>query len=224
MAYIMSKTTILCRPVFCKKIISGPINKNTFARSYQQLTNKTNAWAEQKYKQKDDISNSYRLVYREHSLVNLVTTAAYHVGWLGFFTSTFGLAYLIYEKPPVREKEPEDPAAGQKFRPLTAAERVLMLFVSFALSTLLVVGSRTIPFRIYHDSAEKIFKAVFVSRILGKKQIETFAEGTAVPIFSRKHLGDLLFKVNGRTILLDKECFPVPYIREQMICKSSTAK
>ncbi|XP_012539734.1 uncharacterized protein LOC105838598 [Monomorium pharaonis] len=224
MAYILGKASILCRSGFRMNIIPGSINKNTFVRSYEYLSNKTNPWAEQKYKQKDNISDNYQLVYREQSFINLVTTSGYHIGWLGLVTSTICLGYVIYKKPPVQEKGSEDAPTTEVIRPLTAMERIVLLFLSFVISTVLIVGTRTLPFRIYHDPVGKMYKAVFVSRILGKKQIETFGEGTVVPVFSRKSLGDLLFNINGRVVILDKECFPVQYVRERMLRKNSAAE
>lgn len=220
MAYILSKAPILCRSVFHKNIISGPVNKNALVRSYEHLANKTNPWAEQKYKQKDNISDGYRLVYREHSTMNGFVAAAYHIGWLGFGFSIFCMGYLIYMKPPVQEKGTKGVFLSEDtLKPLTNVGRVVLLLLSFTVSIVLIVGSKTIPFRIYYNSAEKVYKAVFVSRILGKKQIETFGAGTVVPVFSRKRVGDILFNINGRIVILDKECFPVQSVREQMLCK-----
>lgn len=221
MAYILSKAPILCRSVFHKNTISGPVNKNTLVRSYEYLTNKTNAWAEQKYKQKDNISDGYRLVYREHSTVIGFIAAAYHIGWLGLGFGILGMGYLIYMKPPVQEKGTKGMFHSEHtLKPLTNVGRVLLLLLTFAVSMVLIVGSKTIPFRIYYNSTEKMYKAVFVSRILGKKQMETFGEGVVVPVVSRKRLGDIFFNINGRIVILDKECFPVQSIREQMLCKT----
>ncbi|XP_011685567.1 PREDICTED: uncharacterized protein LOC105448599 [Wasmannia auropunctata] len=217
MAYILNKATVLCRPVFRKNIISGPLNKITLVKSNQQMTNKTNAWAEQKYKLMDNISDGYRLVYRELSAISTTITVAYHAGWLGVAVSTISLGYLIYMRPPV-----QDTVRGSDEKllmPLSAVGRIIALLGSFAVAAILIVGSKTIPYRIYYNAAEKVYKAVFVNRILGKKQIETFGEGTVVPVFSRKYIGDILFKINGRIVILDKECFPVQSIRDQMICK-----
>lgn len=220
MAYILNKIPLLCRPAFRKNIISGPINKNTLVKNYEHLTNKTNPWAEQKYKLKDNMSDGYRLVYREHSTINAIITAAYHIGWIGFVSNIFCIGYLLYMKPPVREKGTEGVLQSGLLRPLSALERIFMLFASFTISIILIVGSKTIPFRIYHNSVERMYKGVFVTRVMGKKQIETFGEGTVMPAFSRKSLGNLLFNINGRIVILDKECFPVPYVRERMIRKT----
>lgn len=221
MAYILNKALILRRSAFYKNIISGSINKNTLMNHQEHLTNKTNSLAEKKYKLKDNISNDYQLVYREHSTINTVVVGAYHIGWLGLVAGTLSIGYLIYKNPPVREKGSEEVLDGRVLRPLTSLERVLMLLASFAVSIILIVSSRTIPIRIYHSPTEKVYKAVFVNRIFGKKQMETFSEGGAVPVFSRKSPGDLLFNINGRIVLLDKECFPVPYVRERMIRKKT---
>lgn len=220
MAYILNKTPILRRSTFYKNIISGSINKNTLV-NHEHLTNKTNPMAEKRFKLKDNISDGYRLIYREHSVVNIVVAGAYHIGWIGLVAGTFSLGYLIYKNPPVREEGTEGILhSGRVLRPLTALERVFMLFASFTVSIILIVISKTIPFRIYHNSTEKVYKAVFVNRIFSKKQMETFSEGSAVPVFNQ-YLGDILFNINGRIVLLDKECFPVPNIRERMIRKKT---
>jgi len=190
-------------------------------KRYEHLN--TNPWAEKKFKLMDNISDDYRLVYREHSSFNVLISIAYHVGWLGLVSTTLSMGYLIYKNPSVQqEKGMEGVLQSEKlFKPLSNVGRVLMIIGSFAVCIVLIVCSKTIPFRIYHNSAEKMYKAVFVNRIFGKKQIETFGEGTIVPTFSRKFLGDLFFNINGRNVLLDKECFSVPYIHEQMIRKSN---
>lgn len=222
MAYILNKAQILCRPAFLKNIISSPINKRL--KSYKHFSNRTNVWTEKKYKLKDNISDDYRLVYREHSSFNMMIAVAYHVGWMGIVAGTLSTGYLIFMKPPVYEKKGMEGVLIKEYEgivePLTNVGRVLMLCASFAISTLLIVCSKTIPFRIYYNSAEKVYKGVFVHRIFGKKQIETFGEGTVIPVFSRKSLGHIFFNMNGRIVILDKECFPVPSIREQMICKT----
>lgn len=221
MAYILNKAQILCRPAFLKNIISSPINKRL--KSYEHFSNRTNAWTEKKYKLKDNISDSYRLIYREHSTISMVFAVAYHMGWMGIVTSTLSMGYLIYMKPPLQEKGMEGVLRKEHeglIMPLTTMGRVLMLCASFAISMVLVVGSKTIPFRIYHNPVEKVYKAVFAHRIFGKKQIETFGENTVIPVFNRKSRGNVLFNMNGRIVILDKECFPVPSIREQMIRKT----
>ncbi|XP_024872623.1 uncharacterized protein LOC112455122 [Temnothorax curvispinosus] len=224
MAYILNKAPVLCRSVFRKNIISGPVNKNTLVRSYEHLTNrtnKTNSWAEQKYKLKDNISDGYQLVYREHSTINGTIIAAYHIGWICFAAATFSSGYLMYVNPPVLKKGTSGILrTGYVLRPLTDVQRVLILFTSFAFSAILIVVSKGLPLRIYYSSKEKVYKAVFVNRIFGKKQIETFGEGTVVPVSNRKFLRDSFFKINNRIVLLDKECFPVPYVRERMLRKT----
>lgn len=220
MAYILNKVPLLCRSVFRKNIISGPINKNTLVKNYEHFTNRTSRWAERKYKLKDNISDGYRLVYREHPTRIFTIFATYHLGWIGFASSIFCAGYLIYMKPPVREKGIEGILEDEVLRPLSALERILALLTSFTMSIILIVCSKIIPFRIYHNSTEKIYKGVFVNRILGKKQIETFGEGTAVPVFSCKSLRNLLFNINGRIVILDEESFPVQCVRERMIHKT----
>ncbi|XP_018046050.1 PREDICTED: uncharacterized protein LOC108685667 [Atta colombica] len=220
MIYLLNKTSILWRPVFHKNIISGPINKNTLVKSYKHLNNKTNAWTEQKYKLKDNISNDYQLVYREQSSICTLITSTYHFGWLSLATSLFTLGYFIYMKSPVQEGIENTLSDDELIlRPFSNWEKLLLIFGSFTISIMLIVSSKAIPFRIYYNSADKIYKAVFVNRILGKTQMETFSEGTVVPVFNRNR-GDIFFKLNGRIVILDKECFPVQSIRERMICKT----
>ncbi|XP_018376140.1 PREDICTED: uncharacterized protein LOC108769597 [Trachymyrmex cornetzi] len=217
MAYLLNKTSILWRPVFHKNIISGPINKNTLVKSYEHLTNKTNAWAEQKFKLKDNISNGYRLVYREQLTMCRFIILTYHFGWTCLAVSLFTLGYFIY-KPPVQERITNTLPDGElTLRSLSNLERLLFILGIFTVSIILIVGSKTIPFRIYYSSTDKIYKAVFVNRILGKTQMETFGEGTVVPVFSR---GDTFFNINDRIVILDKECFPVQSVRERMIRKT----
>ncbi|XP_018318251.1 uncharacterized protein [Mycetomoellerius zeteki] len=221
MAYLLNKTSILCRPVFHKNIISGPINKNTLVKSYEHLTNKTNTWAEKKYKLKDNISNGYKLIYREQLTMNMLITSTYYVGWISFALSLYTLGYFIYMKPPVL-KGVKNVLSEEKLtlKPMNNLERLLLILASFTLSIILIVGSKTIPFRIYYNSADKIYKAVFVKGILGKTQMETFGEGTVIPVFNRKNQADFLFNINGRIVILDKECFPVQSVRERMIRKT----
>lgn len=217
MACILSKAPILCRTTFHKNIIFGSVTKIT--RSYPHYSNRTNIIAEQKFRFKDNISNDYKIIYREQGIVNIITTIAHNAGWIGVILSVFLTGYIIYVNPPVEKEPTKTFSNGGMIKPLSKLARAGIVLFSFAASVSLIVCSRMIPFRIYYNSAEKLYKAVFVRSILGKKQIITFGEGTAVPKFKRAHTGDILFNINGRTILLDKECFPVPYVRERMICK-----
>ncbi|XP_072753863.1 uncharacterized protein [Anoplolepis gracilipes] len=216
MAYIL-KAPILCRTVFHKNIIFGSITKT----SYKHLSNKINIIAEQKFRLKDNISNDYKIVYREQEIINLITTISHYSGWIGVIFSAFLTGYVIYKNPPVEKEIETEFKNGGIIRPLSKLSRAVMLFFSFAVSVTLIICSKMIPFRIYYSPVEKLYKAVFVRSILGKKQILIFGEGTAVPIFKREHVGDILFKINGHTVLLDKECFPVPYVRERMIHKTN---
>ncbi|XP_011873110.1 PREDICTED: uncharacterized protein LOC105564938 [Vollenhovia emeryi] len=224
MAYILSRSPVLCRSAFRKNVICGPVNKIILAKSMVNLPNRTNVWAEKKFKLQDNISNAYRLVYREESVINGTCFAAYHIGYIGLALSTFFLGYLILVKPPLPENRlMEDALDEGVVKPLTNVGRVVTLFISFVVSVVLIVSSRAFPFRIYHNPAEKMYKAVFVSRIFGKKQIETFGDGTVVSVFdSRRSLGDILFYINRRLVILDAECFPAPYVREQMIRKTES--
>lgn len=218
MAYILNKTPILCRAAFHKNIILGSVTKIT--KSYMHQTNKTNVIAERNFRLKDNISNNYKLIYREQTAMNVMITFAYNVSWLGIIFCTVFIGYLIYKNPPVEDKKLT--FNSDVYMPsLSKLARIAMLLFSLATTVTVIVCCRIIPFRIYYNPAEKLYKAVFVRSILCKKQIVTFGEGTAIPIFKRKHTGNLLFNVNGRIVLLDRECFPIPYIREQMICKTN---
>lgn len=218
MTHILNRAQVWCRSAFLKNIISSPSKRN----NYEYFTNRTNAIAEKKYKLKDNISDDYRLVYREHSTISRVMVVAYHMGYIGIATSILSMGYFIVKRPPLQEEGME--GVLQKYDnviiPLSNVGRVLMLCASFAVSIVLIVASKTIPFRIYHNPMEKMYRAVFVSKIFGKKQIETFGEGTVIPVFRRKSLGNVLFNMNGRIVILDKECFPVQSVREQMIRKT----
>ncbi|XP_070160844.1 uncharacterized protein [Polyergus mexicanus] len=218
MACILSKAPILCRTIFRKNIIFGSITKIT--RSDSHYSNRTNIIVEQKFRLKDNISNDYKIIYREQGIVNTTITIAHNGGWIGIIFSVFLVGYLIYVNPPVKEEAKDTFSNGGIINPLSKLARVGIVLFTFAASVSLIVLSKMIPFRIYYNSAEKLYKAVFVRSILGKKQILTFGEGTAVPKFKRAHTGNILFNINGRTVLLDKACFPVPYVRERMICKT----
>lgn len=218
MACILNKAPILCRTTFYRNIIFGSVTKVT--RNYQHYTNRTNIIAERNFKLKDNISSDYKLIYREQGIINIITTIAYYGGCVGVIFNVFLAGYIIYVNPPVEEEVKTTFSSGGIIKPLSKLGRVGILLFTFVTSISLILCSRMIPFRIYHSPVEKLYKAVFVPSILGKKQIVTFGEGTAVPKFKRKHIGNVLFNINGRTVLLDKECFPVPYVRERMICKT----
>ncbi|XP_025266063.1 uncharacterized protein LOC112638460 [Camponotus floridanus] len=219
MAYILNKTSILCRAAFHKNIILGSVTKIT--KSYMHQTNKTNIIAEQKFRLKDNISNNYKLIYREQRAMNVMITLAYNTAWLGIIFCTVFMGYLIYKNPPVEEHKKLTFISSAYASSLSKSARTAILLFSLALTITVIVCCRIIPFRIYYSPAEKLYKAVFVRSILCEKHIVTFGEGTAMPIFKRKHTGNILFNVNGRIILLDKESFPIPYMREQMIYKTN---
>lgn len=219
MAYILSKTPILCRAAFHKNIILGSVTKIT--KSYMHQTNKTNVIAERKFRLKDNISDNYKLIYREENIMNVMITFAYNTAWIGIIFCTVFIGYLIYKNPPVEEQKELTFSSGAYASSLSKLARTAISLFSLALIVTVILCCRIIPFRIYHNSAEKLYKAVFVRSILGKKQIVTFGEGTVMPIFKRKHAGNILFNANGRIILLDRECFPIPYMREQMIYKTN---
>ncbi|XP_012227876.1 uncharacterized protein [Linepithema humile] len=216
MAYILSKIPILCQTAFHKNIRFKSAVKMISIRNCH-ITNRTNPMAEQRFKLKDNISSDYKLIYREHKIVNFVTIVAYTCGWLGLTAGTMSMGYLIYKNPPLQQEGIKDGSGKEILKPLSQFGRITAICASITLSILAIIASKVIPFRIYHNPTEKLYKAIFVSNALGKAQILTFGEGTVVPKFGRKYIGDLLFDINGYTVLLDKECFPVPYAREQMI-------
>lgn len=219
MAYILSKTPILCRAAFHKNIIFGPVTKITKSCMYQ--SNKTNIIAEREFKLKDNISNNYKLIYREQRYFNIIVTLIYNSAWVGIIFGTFLMGYLIYKNPPVEEQKTKIFTTNSYMKPLSKLARIGVTLFSLALTIVVLLCCRMIPFRIYHSPAEKLYKIVFVRSIFDKQQIITFGEGTAVPLFKREHVGDVLFNINGRITLLDKECFPVQHMREQMICKTN---
>lgn len=217
MACILSRAPIFCRAAFHKNIIFRSVTQIKRVYSFEHLTNKTNPFVEQKFRLKDNISKDYKLVYREQKFVNTVITIAHIFGWVGAIFGVLLTGYIIYKNPPMNEglefKE------GGIIMPLSNLNKALILIGCSGICVTLIICSRIIPFRIYHSATEKLYKAIFVPSMSGKKQIITFGEYTAVPIFKRKHMGDIFFKINGRIVLLDKECFPVPFMRERMIQK-----
>lgn len=220
MACILSKAPIFCRATFRKNIIFASVTKITRGKTYEHFTNRTNIFAERKFKLKDNISSDYKLIYREQGIINVITTIAHNGGWMGVIFSVFLAGYIICKNPPVEEGATTTTFNnGGIIRPLSKLNRAAIVLFTFVSSVTLILCSKGIPFRIYHSPAEKLYKAVFVRSLLGKKQVVTFGEGTVVPAFKRKHLGDVLFNINGRIVILDKECFPVPHVRERMICR-----
>ncbi|KAL6267767.1 hypothetical protein P5V15_000836 [Pogonomyrmex californicus] len=220
MTCILNKTSALCRSIFHKNIVFDPVIKISRLKIHSEhVTNKINAWTEKKYKQKDNINSNYQLVYREQTTISRTIILTYHFGWVSLVISGLTIGYLIYMKPPIKE---EDTYISPKLRlRLNALNRLLVVSLIFAASIVLIIVSKMLPLRIYHSSMEKMYKAVFVNAIFGKKQIETFGEHTIVPIFNGKRKGDLLFNINGRIVLLDKESFSVQSVREQMIRKTT---
>jgi len=182
------------------------------------LTNRTNLKAEQQFKLKDNVNNNYKLIYREQRNISFMIVSSYYFGWLGFICSTFGLGYLLIKNPPLREKGKIDDFGGEVMIPLSKFGRIAMVFGGIALSFSIIMVSKIMPIRIYHNPTEKLYKAVFAYNVWSKAPLLTFGEGTVVPKFN-KYFKDLVFNINGHTILLDKESFPVPYVREQMICR-----
>ncbi|XP_029159955.1 uncharacterized protein LOC114931962 [Nylanderia fulva] len=219
MACILSKAPIFYRAAFHKTIIFGSVTQVNRRLYNQHLTNKTNAFMERKFRFKDNISNDYKLVYREQKIVNGIMIIGHTAGWIGaiYGMCLMGLEFLM--DPPM-DKGVEFEGGGILMS-LSKPKKILLLLCCIGICTTLILCSRIIPFRIYHSATEKLYKAVFVPSISFKKQIVTFGEFTAVPIFKRRHAGDILFKINGRIVLLDIECFPVPFMRERMIIKST---
>lgn len=220
MAAILSKAPILCRTAFQKKLIFGPITKIILVKNQGHLTNRTNIRAEQRFRLKDNISDDYRLIYREQKFIEAVCVISYNSGWIGLALGSFLAAYLVYEDPPVTDVE--RPGFFNTLKPLTKVGRIIMLIGGFVICVLLLTVSRTMPLRIYHSSTQKMYKMIIVDNIFRGKKMLTFGEGTVTQKFKRSGftLG-ALYDINGHTILLDIESFPVQSMREQMIRKTN---
>lgn len=221
MACILKRAPILCRAACQKNIIHNSLLQVIRVRNYGHFSpNKSDTLIEKRFKLKDSISDDYKLIYREHKTLNATIIISYYSGW---FFSTLGiliLGYILIKDPPIVEQE-EEIANKQVslFSPKT--RRIFIVLSTVALPITLVMISRAMPFRIYYSPSQKLFKAVFVSNILRRKQIKTFSEGSAIPMFKRsRFMADSLFKINGHTTLLDRDSFAVQAIREKMICRT----
>lgn len=217
MAYITNKALILCRPAFHKNIIYGPVTKITLVKTCYHFTNRTNIKAEEYFKRKDNISNDYKLIYREEKNFNLCISFAYHVGWIGIIASLISAVYVILRDPP-KEEEILIGVWKEPYKLVSDPVKIIGSCCGLIVGGIILYVSRMFPFRIYHNHKEKLYKAVFAS-IIGTRKIVTFGEGTAVQKYKHQFFKDL-FDVNGHTVVLDEYSFPVPFIREQMIRKS----
>lgn len=190
-------------------------------RDAEHSTNRTNLRAEQRFKLLDKISDDYKLIYREQAVISRTVTVGYNCGWLGLFGAALGLVYFIIKNPPIVQ-EPID-GIWSTLKPLTRTGSIIMLCAGLVMSVMLIVVCNTIPLRIYHNSTQKLYKAMFAYNILGKRKILTFCEGTAIPKF-KWFLNETFFDINGHTTLLDAEHFPVPFVRQQMLHKPCKTK
>jgi hypothetical protein len=215
MAYILSKITI-CRTAFHKNVSFKSTVQMMCTRN-SHLTNKTDIKAEQRFKLRDNISSNYKLIYREQRTINSTVVVGYCGGWLSLTVTLIIMGYLLYKDPPLLQESLKNKSGKEILKPLSKLGRITITSVGIALSILVIMVSKTIPFRIYHNPTEKLYKVVLINNVVGKAQILTFGEGTAVPKFRSKFLGHVLFDINGHTVLLDKESFPVSYVHEQMI-------
>lgn len=217
MANIMNKALLLCRPAFHKNIIYGPFNKITLVKTCYHFTNRTNVKAEEYLKRKDNISNDYKLIYRDETNLIICVSFAYHCGWIGTIAILLSAVYIILRDPP-KEEEVVVGLFRQPYKLPSDPIKLIASCCGLIMCSVILYVSRIFPFRIYHNQKEKLYKAVFAS-IMGTKKIVTFGEGTAVQKYKHKYFKDL-YDINGHTILLEEESFPVPFVREQMICKS----
>ncbi|XP_011630311.1 uncharacterized protein LOC105422587 [Pogonomyrmex barbatus] len=100
------KTSALCRSIFHKNIVFDPVIKISHLKIHSEhVTNKINAWAEKKYKQKDNINSNYQLVYREQTTISRTIILTYHFGWKNdlyydtYMSSTYSTERSIESKP-----------------------------------------------------------------------------------------------------------------------------
>jgi hypothetical protein len=168
------------------------------------------------------VNSDYKLIYREEQNVITITSMAYYSGGIGIVITLGIIAYLFYDIFVLKtsQKDLYNDLSHFTLGPLSKVNIFDLLCVIMLGTIVLVKYSKIIPLRIYHNSKKKLYKVVFVNNILKKGKLVTFAEGTAVPVFKSKKIGNILFYVNNHMILLDEESFPVPYQREQMICKT----
>lgn len=215
MAYILSKAPALFRTVN-KNTIFGATTKITSMRNHRYEILRTNLKAEERFKLIDNISNNYKLVYREHRAVVITAAAGYIVGWITPLCAAICIGYIFIKNPPIEEEEKE--RSMTMLKPLGKIGRIVLILSALIVSVMVTAVSKAMPLRIYHNPKEKLFKAVFAKNILGKKEVFTFAEGTATPRFTRiKLMTSTLFDINGHTVILDKESFAIPHIHELIL-------
>lgn len=213
MAYILNRTPILYRAVYYKNIIFSSIAQVKHVRNFESFGyNKSSPMVEKRFKLNDKINDDYKLIYREQKGLNTIIFCSYYGGWISAVAGVFICGYLLINNPEV-------PDQGRKVTP-TKTQRASGAICCVIAPLTLVLVSRLLPLRIYHSRSQKLFKAVFVNNLRGKKQIETFGEHCAVPIFKRfPILQSLFFKINGRNVLLDRECFEIQALYHKMIYK-----
>ncbi|XP_011146610.1 uncharacterized protein LOC105187492 isoform X2 [Harpegnathos saltator] len=219
MAYILSKTPVLYRTTYYRNIILSPVAKHICIKNSRYFSSiKSDRLTEKRFKLKDNISDDYKLIYREYNRIPQLISITYYTGWFGVCFVIYIVGYIIIKNPLVSDKEVETSFSKEKLS--TETDRIFMIISGMFLSIVLILGSQMFPFRIYHNCSQKLYKAIFVSNILGKKQIEIFGEGTIIPMFKDfEHLSDIFFKINDRIVLLDKRCFQKPVLYEMMIRK-----
>lgn len=220
MACILNKTPVLYRAAYYRNIIFSPVFKVTCVKNYGYFSpNKSDVIVEKRFKLKDNITDDYKLIYREHNTIHKTIVFSYYSGW---FCLLFGICitgYMIIEKPPLKTEEIK--GLFTSVQPESKVSRILIMISSVLLPIMLIYVIRMMPFRIYYSSSQKLYKAIFIKDIWRKESIEIFGENSAIPLFSRfKILEDTIFKINGRSILLDRYCFAVQATREKMIFRA----
>lgn len=215
MTCILSKAPLLYRAVCHKNVTLGSTTKLILVRTCKHLTNRTTVSAQERLKIKDNVNSDYRLIYREQRAIINTTFVAYHAGWILIALSLSATAYLLYNIFVLQTPEPD--LKWMNIRSISRLTQFDIMCVAVVTGIALIMSSKMVPFRIYYNSKEKLYKVVFVKNIFRKTQLVTFAERSAVPVFKTR-MGDALFYVNGdRIILLDEDSFPIPFQREKMI-------
>ncbi|XP_014489238.1 PREDICTED: uncharacterized protein LOC106752214 [Dinoponera quadriceps] len=246
MACILSRTPILYRATYFKSVICNPIAQVIRVKNYGHFDPiKSDSILEKKLKLKDNISDDYKLIYREHTTIHRLIILSYNGGWLFLFLSILNAIYIIITDPTLSkpykrlyQEEPDEKYLEENIdeegrlmntdeegnplitmQPPSKFSKIISVFGGIVTSAILIITTKTMPLRIYHSPKQKLFKGMFVSNIIHGKKLEIFSEGSAVVMF-RKFMPEALFKINGRIVLLDKECFAVQKLREMMIHKA----
>ncbi|RLU15376.1 hypothetical protein DMN91_012370 [Ooceraea biroi] len=225
MICILNKAPLLYRAAFCKNITLGRMTKLILARNCKHQTNKTPVRMQERFRLKDNVSYDYKLIYRDEKKVLTIIFSTYHFGWIGLFATLSCMVYVLYDVFVLQTPEDHRPDSllGVEMSPLSHLHRFDLLCIATLMASMLIIYSRAIPIRIYHNPKEKLYKVVLINNIFRKGKVVTFAEGSAVPVFKRgSFIKDSLFYVNNnRMILLDEDSFPVPAEREKMLCKTT---